>query len=76
MGSGLADIRTTPAAPARHEVMARHRERLPARIARAQAALDILEGGLGRPHDDIMTYPHFQALLTDRLWTPDKKAPE
>lgn len=78
-GFGLADIRTMPAAPsapARHEVMARHRERLPARIARAQAALDMLEGGLECPHDDIMTCPHFQALPTDRLWTPDKRASE
>jgi MerR family transcriptional regulator, copper efflux regulator len=68
-GFGLADIRTMLAvrsAPARREVMARHRERLLARIARAQAALDMLEGG-PCPHDDIMTCPHFQGLLADRL---------
>ena len=67
-GGGLADIRTTPAArsaPARREVMARHRERFPARIARAQAALDMLEGEC--PYDDIMTCPHFQGFLADRL---------
>src|ERR1700754_4289458 len=47
-GFGLADIRAVLAAPsasARHEVMARHQERLRARIARAQAALDMLAGG-------------------------------
>jgi MerR family transcriptional regulator, copper efflux regulator len=73
-GLGLADIRTmlaAPSAPARHEVMARHRERLLARIARAQAALDMLEGGMECPHDDIMTCPHFQGLLADRLH-PDR----
>ena len=62
-GFGLADIRTMLAArsaPARREVMARHRERLPARIARAQAALDMLEGEC--PYDDIMTCPHFQGF--------------
>jgi DNA-binding transcriptional MerR regulator len=67
-GFGLADIRTMLAArsaPARHEVMACHRERLLARIARAQAALDMLEGEC--PHDDIMTCPHFQGLLASRL---------
>ncbi|MEU7767544.1 MerR family transcriptional regulator [Nocardia sp. NPDC049190] len=72
-GLGLADIRTMLAArsaPARHEVMAGHRERLLARIARAQAALDMLEGGLECPHDDIMTCPHFQGLLADRLQPP------
>jgi len=69
-GFGLAEIRTmltARSAPARHEVMTRHRERLLTRIARAQVALDMLEGGLECPHDDIMTCPHFQGLLTDRL---------
>jgi DNA-binding transcriptional MerR regulator len=69
-GFGLADIQAMLAArsaPARHEVMARHRERLLARVARAQAALDMLEGGLECPHDDIMTCPHFQGLLANRL---------
>ncbi len=69
-GFGLADIRavlTARSASARHEVMARHRERLLTRIARAQAALDMLEGGQECPHDDIMTCPHFQGFLADRL---------
>lgn len=69
-GFGLADIRTmlvARSATARHEVMARHREKLLARIAQAQAALDMLEGGLECPHDDVMTCPHFQGILADRL---------
>lgn len=69
-GFGLADIRTMLAAqsiPDRHEVTARHREKLLARIARAQAALDMLEGGMECQHEDIMRCPHFQGLLADRL---------
>ncbi|MCP9951713.1 MerR family transcriptional regulator [Actinomadura madurae] len=67
-GFELADIRTMLAArsaPARREVVARHRERLLTRIARARAALHMIEGDC--PHDDIMACPHFQSLLTDRL---------
>jgi MerR family copper efflux transcriptional regulator len=69
-GFGLPAIRailTARTAPARHEVMARHRDALLARIAQAQAALAMLEGGMECPHDDIMTCPHFQSLLADRL---------
>jgi DNA-binding transcriptional MerR regulator len=72
-GFGLADIRTMLAArtaPDRHEVMARHREGLLTRIAHAQAALDMLEGGLECAHDDVMVCPHFQGLLADRLQSP------
>ncbi|WP_254206706.1 MerR family transcriptional regulator [Nocardia alni] len=72
-GLGLADIRTmftARSASARHAMMARHREKLLARIARAQAALDMLEGGLECPHDDIMACPHFRGLLADRLQPP------
>jgi DNA-binding transcriptional MerR regulator len=69
-GFGVADIRrvlSATSAPARREVMARHRETLLARIARAKAALEMFEGGLECAHDDIMTCPHFQKLLTERL---------
>ncbi|MCO1653755.1 MerR family transcriptional regulator [Pseudonocardia humida] len=72
-GFGLPDIRTMLAArsaPTRHEVMTGHRERLLERIARARAALDMLEGGLECPHDDLMACPHFQGLLADRLRPP------
>lgn len=77
-GFGLPAIRamlTSPTAAARHEVMARHRGELLARIARAQAALAMLEGGMECPHDDIMTCPHFQGRLADRLGRPSSTAP-
>jgi MerR family transcriptional regulator, copper efflux regulator len=54
-------------------VAARHRERLLARITRAQAALDLLDGDC--PHDDIMTCPHFQVLLSDRLLSTGATGP-
>jgi MerR family transcriptional regulator, copper efflux regulator len=65
-GLSLADIRAMLAArtaAARHEVMARHMAALSERIAKAQAAMAMLEGGLECPHDDIMNCPHFQGLL-------------
>ncbi|WP_410631920.1 MerR family transcriptional regulator [Amycolatopsis sp. cmx-4-83] len=68
-GLGLADIRAVLAAPtasAREELLAGHRRRLEARLARTQAALDLLGGG-PCPHDDIMTCPHFRGLLAGRL---------
>jgi MerR family copper efflux transcriptional regulator len=52
-------------ASARREVTASHRERLRERIARAQAALDMIEGEC--PHEEIMTCPRFQGFLADRL---------
>lgn len=72
-GLGLPAIRamlTARSAPDRHEVMARHRDALLARIAQAEAALAMLEGGLECPHDDIMTCPHFQRRLATRLRPP------
>ncbi|WP_439383060.1 MerR family transcriptional regulator [Amycolatopsis lexingtonensis] len=68
-GLGLADIRAVLAAesaPAREELLAAHRRRLEARLARTQAALDLLAGG-PCPHDDLMTCPHFRGLLAERL---------
>lgn len=68
-GFGLAEIREmldAGSASARQKVIARHQEKLLAQIARAQAALDMTEGG-PCPHDDIMECPHFQGLLADRL---------
>jgi MerR family transcriptional regulator, copper efflux regulator len=67
-GFELADIRSMLAARSasdRRAVTARQRERLRVRIARAQAALDLLEGDC--THDDIMACPHFQGLLAARL---------
>lgn len=50
-------------AKSRHEVMASHRETLADRIAKAQAAMAMIEGALTCPHDDIMTCPTFQEHL-------------
>jgi MerR family transcriptional regulator, copper efflux regulator len=65
-GFALPDIRamlTAGSAPARHEVMARHRAALQTRIAQARTALAMLEGGQTCEHDDLMTCPHFRELL-------------
>ncbi len=67
-GFALPDIRamlTAGSAPTRHEVMARHRAALLTRIARAQAALAMVEGGQTCEHDDLMTCQHFRGLLRD-----------
>ncbi|MER6799407.1 MerR family transcriptional regulator, partial [Amycolatopsis mediterranei] len=64
----LADIRTmltARSAADRAAMAARQRERLRARIARAQAALELLEGDCR--HDDLMACPHFQDLLGRQL---------
>ncbi|MEU0531878.1 MerR family transcriptional regulator [Amycolatopsis tolypomycina] len=67
-GFELADIRsmlTDRSAAGRAAMAARQRERLRTRIARAQAALELLEGDCR--HDDLMTCPHFQTLLDRQL---------
>ncbi|MGW3962761.1 MerR family transcriptional regulator [Amycolatopsis sp. NPDC005003] len=68
-GFELADIRSILAgrmsAAGRAAMAARQRDRLRARIARAQAALELLEGDC--PHDDLMTCPHFRGLLDRQL---------
>jgi len=67
-GFELADIRsmlTDRSAAGRAAMAARQRERLRARIARAQAALELLDGDC--PHDDLMTCPHFRQLLSRQL---------
>jgi len=65
-GFALPDIRAMLAggsAPARHEMMARQRAALKARIAQARTALAMLEGGLTCEHDDLMMCQHFRGLL-------------
>lgn len=64
-GLGLADIRAILAADTaadRQKVIAGHMAELTARIAHAQAALDMLRGGLDCPHDDVLTCPSFRKL--------------
>ncbi|MEV6831006.1 MerR family transcriptional regulator [Amycolatopsis sp. NPDC051102] len=60
-----ADLLTARSAADRAAMAARQRDRLRARIARAQAALDLLEGDC--PHDDLMACPNFRGLLAERL---------
>ncbi|WP_410586855.1 MerR family transcriptional regulator [Amycolatopsis sp. lyj-23] len=67
-GFELADIRTMlsgRSAADRAAMAARQRDRLRARIARAQAALELLEGDC--PHEDLMACPNFRALLDRQL---------
>ncbi|WP_199199299.1 MerR family transcriptional regulator [Amycolatopsis sp. CA-128772] len=67
-GFELVDIRsmlTDRSAAGRAAMAARQRDRLRARIARAQAALELIEGDCR--HDDLMACPHFQSLLDRQL---------
>ncbi|MGV9361310.1 MerR family transcriptional regulator [Amycolatopsis sp. NPDC003731] len=67
-GFELADIRsmlTDRSAAGRAAMAARQRERLRTRIARAQAALELIEGDCR--HDDLMSCPHFQTLIDRQL---------
>lgn len=62
-GFALPDIRSmlsAPTAAARHEVLSRHRDALAERIARAQAAMDMIEGAMSCTYDDVMTCPSFR----------------
>ncbi|MDS0136740.1 MULTISPECIES: MerR family transcriptional regulator [unclassified Amycolatopsis] len=67
-GFELADIRsmlTDRSAAGRAAMAARQRERLRTRIARAQAALELIEGDCR--HEDLMSCPHFQTLIDRQL---------
>jgi DNA-binding transcriptional MerR regulator len=72
-GFGLEDIREMFAAQdpaARTAILRRHRAELAARIAAAQASLELIDGALDCDHEDIATCPHFQAAI-DALISPD-----
>jgi MerR family copper efflux transcriptional regulator len=72
-GFGLDDIREmigTPDPAARTTVLRRHRGELVARIAAAQASLDLIDGALECEHDDFTRCPHFRSMVADRI-TPD-----
>jgi DNA-binding transcriptional MerR regulator len=74
-GFALPDIRamlSASTAATRHEVMARHREALADRIAKAQAAMAMLDGALTCPHDDITTCPIFQRHLRTASRAPTR----
>jgi DNA-binding transcriptional MerR regulator len=76
-GFGLPDIRAMLSAgnaTARHDVLDRQRAVLADRIAKAQAAMAMLEGGQNCQHDDIMNCPTFQERLR-RVSTDSAPAP-
>ena len=78
-GFSIPDIRavlTSKTAETRHKVMAAHIAELESRIAKAQAALAMLQGGLDCPHDNVLTCPHFQAQLRALPGCEDLPAPE
>ncbi|MEV7040726.1 MerR family transcriptional regulator [Amycolatopsis sp. NPDC051061] len=69
-GFGLEDIREMFAAqdPAgRTTILRRHRAELAARIAAAQASLDLIDCALDCDHEDIAECPHFQATIDARI---------
>lgn len=45
-------------------MLRREAGRLRAEIAAAQAALELVEGGLACPHEDVAQCPHYQRLVT------------
>jgi MerR family transcriptional regulator, copper efflux regulator len=66
-GFSLADIRamlSASTAAARREITIRHLEALADRIAKAQAAMSMIEGALDCTSDDVMTCPRFLRILT------------
>ncbi|UUV35954.1 MerR family transcriptional regulator [Amycolatopsis roodepoortensis] len=72
-GFGLEDIRELfdardPAA--RTGLLRRHRTELAARIAAAQASLELIDCALDCDHEDIVSCPHFQAAVTARINPP------
>lgn len=67
---GLDDIRamiTTPDLGHRRTILRERRDRLVRHIARAQAALTLIDCALDCPHDDVTACPHFQAAVADRI---------
>jgi DNA-binding transcriptional MerR regulator len=71
-GFSLDDIREMFAAqdPAgREAVLRRRRAELAARIAAAQASLELIDCALECDHEDIAECPHFQATVAARITT-------
>ncbi|KAA8884731.1 MerR family transcriptional regulator [Nocardia colli] len=67
-GFTLDDIHTMLTTPDRSAVLTRQRDELQARIATAQASLDLIEHALACDHADFTTCPHFQAAVSERLF--------
>lgn len=69
-GFSLEDIRELFAArdpAARTGILRRHRAELTARIAAAQASLELIDCALDCEHEDIVTCPRFQAMAVGRI---------
>ncbi|QBS45666.1 MerR family transcriptional regulator [Nocardia sp. CS682] len=66
-GCTLDDIHTMLTTPDRSAVFERRRTQLRARIATAQAALDLIEHASACDHPDFTTCPHFRAAVSERL---------
>ncbi|MET8154864.1 MerR family transcriptional regulator [Sphaerisporangium sp. NPDC005289] len=69
-GLALNDIRdmlTTTDIEKRRETQRRQRDVLVRRMAKTQAALTLIEGGLTCDYEDITECPTFQSLVSDRM---------
>lgn len=69
-GFPLAEIRAMLSAPTptqRRQVLHRHKASLLSRMARLQAALDLLEGAISCTHEDLVTCPRFQSQLAEMV---------
>ncbi|MFD4258377.1 MerR family transcriptional regulator [Streptomyces sp. NPDC058534] len=69
-GLGLSTIRSLSAAvdrTARHEILRPAAEELRARIAAAQASLELIEGGLGCEYEDVTRCPNYRRLIAEAV---------
>jgi DNA-binding transcriptional MerR regulator len=69
-GLALTDIRDILAVTdieKRRKIQRRHREELLRRLAKIQAALNLIDGGLTCEYEDITECPNYQSLVADRM---------
>ncbi|WP_378731938.1 MerR family transcriptional regulator [Nocardia brasiliensis] len=66
-GFSLDEIRAILTGSDRSAVLLRRREELRARIARAQASLEMIDHGLACDYADFTSCPHFRAAASARL---------
>lgn len=77
-GLGLDTIRrlfATADRSTRHGILHREAEQLRARIAAAQASLELIEGGLNCTHQDITRCPNYRRRVADRISARTAPAP-
>ncbi|WP_418961571.1 MerR family transcriptional regulator [Streptomyces tritici] len=68
-GLGLDTIRSLSATAdrtTRHEILRPVAEELRARIAAAQASLELIEGGMNCAHEDVTQCPNYGRLIAER----------